>query len=34
MGLEELTTYKWVGYGNGQVRSYECAAKSGLLFGK
>ena len=20
MGLEELTTYKWLGYGNGQVR--------------
>ena len=20
MGLEELTTYKWIGYGNGQVR--------------
>ena len=21
MGLEELTTYKWIGFGNGQVRS-------------
>ena len=21
MGLDELTTYKWIGYGNGQVRS-------------
>lgn len=21
MGLEELTTYKWIGYGNGQIRS-------------
>ena len=21
MGLEELTTYKWIGIGNGQIRS-------------